>query len=60
VVAPQDAPSVVRVHACDSVVEAAWHAPDPSHTWSVRVRDCVPLVAHVELALQALQGPYVV
>jgi hypothetical protein len=45
---PQDTPSVVRVHACDSVDISLAHVP-LRHTGVVQVRVCVALVAQVEL-----------
>jgi hypothetical protein len=60
VVEPHELPSVVRVHAMVSVLLALLQAPVPEQVRSVRVRDCVPLVAHAEPPSHADQAPKVV
>jgi hypothetical protein len=44
------------MHACDSPVIVVPQVPLPLHRLSVRVRDCVPDVAHEVLPVQALHA----
>jgi hypothetical protein len=60
VVVPHERPSVICVHACDSPVSAALQVPVPVQVRSVRVRVCVPVVAHAVLPVQVLHAVKVV